>query len=113
MQRRADGKPARCSPSKPLPRRTQIDLALGDRGQLLVGRLFLVQRLLQNGGAIVAAGLLRPGDQAAVARNFVVLGGLRRVDQCGIWCTNKSFMVLMSLVNRPICKIPLGLGNTW
>src|SRR5262249_4950889 len=45
-----------------------VDLALGQRRQLLVGRLFLIQRLLQDAGAVVAAELLGPGDQAAVAR---------------------------------------------
>src|SRR5260370_24924300 len=52
-------------------RGAQVDLAVGKRGQLLVGRLFLVERLLQDAGAIVAAELLCPRDQAAVARDLV------------------------------------------
>src|SRR6202171_1547557 len=65
-------------------RGAKIDLALSQRGQLLVGCLFLIEGLLQNTGAIVAAKLLRPGDQAAVARDLIVLGGLRGVDQSRI-----------------------------
>jgi hypothetical protein len=37
-------------------RGAQIDLAFGQGGQLFVGRLFLVQRLLQNAGFVVVAG---------------------------------------------------------
>src|SRR4029077_20863180 len=39
-----------------------VHLAFGHGGQLLVRRLFLVEGLLQQGGAIVAAEFLRPGD---------------------------------------------------
>src|ERR1700682_6488075 len=57
-------------------RGAKIDLALGKRRQLLVGCLFLIERLLQDGGRVVAAELLCPRDQAAVTRDLVVLGGL-------------------------------------
>jgi hypothetical protein len=33
-----------------------------ERGQLLVGGLFLIERLLQNAGAVVASKLPRPGE---------------------------------------------------
>src|ERR1035437_1623970 len=62
----------------------KVDLALRQRGQLPVGCPLLIERLLQNTGAIVAARLLRPRDQAAVARDLVVFGGLGGVDQCRI-----------------------------
>src|SRR6476646_11059151 len=52
------------------------DLSHG--GQLLVRRLFLVEVLLQQGRAIVAAEFLRPGDQAAIAGDLVVFDRLRR-----------------------------------
>src|SRR5207253_1628793 len=58
-------------------RRAQVDLALGDVGELLVGRLFLLEILLQQVGAVVAAEPLRPGDQRAVARDLVMLDRLR------------------------------------
>src|SRR3954454_9323666 len=45
----------------------QVHLALCDRRQLLVGGLFFIEGLLQHAGAIVAAELLGPGDQTAVA----------------------------------------------
>src|ERR1700688_2486662 len=54
-------------------RGAKIDLALGQRGQLLVGRLFLVQRLLQHAGAIVAPKLLCPCDQSAAAHDLAML----------------------------------------
>jgi hypothetical protein len=43
-------------------RGAKIDPALGQRGQFLVGRLFLIERLLQQAGAIGAAKLFRPRD---------------------------------------------------
>src|SRR5215475_681482 len=65
-------------------RGAEIDLAFRQRGQLLVGGLFLVQRLLQQARAIVTAKLPRPCDQAAIACDLIMLGRLRRVDQRGI-----------------------------
>src|ERR1700682_2325498 len=65
-------------------RGAKVDLALGQRGQLFVSGPFLIEGLLQDTGAIVAAKLLRPRDQAAVARDLIMLGGLGGVDQCGI-----------------------------
>src|SRR5262245_9958824 len=58
-----------------------IDLALRQDGELLVGRLFLVEVLLQQGGAVAAAELLGPGDQAAIAGDLVVLHRLRGGDE--------------------------------
>src|SRR5499426_522433 len=54
-----------------------VDLALRHDGELLVGRFFLFEVLLQQGSAVAAAELVRPGDQAAVARDLVVLDRLR------------------------------------
>src|SRR6266851_6930492 len=65
-------------------RGAKVDLALGQRGQLFVSDPFLIEGLLQDTGAIVAAKLLRPRDQAAVARDLIMLGGLGGVDQCRI-----------------------------
>src|SRR5262245_38936518 len=42
--------------------RAQIDPACSDIGQLLVGGLFLSQRLLQQASGVIAAKLLGPGD---------------------------------------------------
>jgi hypothetical protein len=61
--------------------RPQVDLALGQRGQLLVGDLFLIQRLLQDTGAVVSPKLPGPGDEATITYDFVMFGGLRSVDQ--------------------------------
>src|SRR2546429_8193010 len=58
----------------------QVDLAFRERGQLGVSLLFLIQRLLENAGAVIASELPRPRDQAAVAGDLIVLGGLRSVD---------------------------------
>src|ERR1700682_4992133 len=54
---------------------------LRDRRKLLVRRLLLIEVLFEQGRAIVASQLPRPGDQAAVARDLVVLDRLRRGDQ--------------------------------
>src|SRR5262245_61982572 len=43
-----------------------VDVRLGHRRQLLVGRFFLVQRLVQDAGAVLAAQQLRPCHQRAV-----------------------------------------------
>ena len=43
--------------------------------------VFLVESLLQDAGAIVAPELFGPCDQAAVARDLIMLGGLCGVDQ--------------------------------
>src|SRR4051794_26957274 len=83
-----DKKPREVSPRGFLPHSTEelacgpeVDLAFRQRGQLGVGLLFLIERLLQDAGAIVASKLPRPGNQAAVAGDLIVLGGLRGVDQ--------------------------------
>src|SRR5262245_26355389 len=57
-----------------------VDLALRHDRELLVGRFFLVEVLLQQGGAVAAAELLRPGDQGAIAADLVVLDRLRSRD---------------------------------
>src|SRR4051794_30165557 len=61
--------------------RLQVDLALGELSQLLVGRLLLVQVLLKDGSAVAAAELLGPLDQRAVAGNLIVLHGPGGGDQ--------------------------------
>src|SRR5262249_36786251 len=61
-----------------------VHLTLGHGGQLLVGRFFRAEVLLKQGRAFVAAHLFRPRDQRAVARDLIVLDGLRRSDERGI-----------------------------
>src|SRR5262249_31102358 len=61
-----------------------VQSTLGHGSQLLVCRFFLVEVLLKQGRAIVAAQLFRPCDQRAVARDLIVLDGLRRSDERGI-----------------------------
>src|SRR4051812_37477450 len=62
-------------------RSPHVDHAFRQRGQLGVGLLFLIERLLQQAGAIVAPELTRPRDQAAVAGDLIMFGGLGGVDQ--------------------------------
>jgi hypothetical protein len=57
---------------------------LRERRKLLARRLFLIEVLFEQGRAIVASELPCPGDQAAVARDLVVLDGLRCSDQGGV-----------------------------
>src|SRR5216684_5469467 len=57
-----------------------VDLALGHVGELLVGRLLFLQGLLEDLGAVITPELLGPGDQGAIARDLIVLDGLRRGD---------------------------------
>src|SRR5437016_2815183 len=49
-----------------------VDLALRDLGELLVGGLLLLEVLLEQLRAVIAAEPLRPCDQRAVARDLVV-----------------------------------------
>src|SRR5215204_6518307 len=65
-------------------RRLQVDLPLGDGGELLVGGLFLVERGGQELGDRTFTEFLGPGDQAAVPGNLVMLHCLRRRNQGGI-----------------------------
>src|SRR6202021_3510538 len=65
-------------------RSAKIDFSLRQRCQLLVGPPFLIEGLLQNARTIGAAELFRPSDQAAVARDLIMLGGLAGIDQGGI-----------------------------
>jgi len=57
--------------------RVTIDPRLSDFRQLLVGSVFLIEVLLKNTGAVVAAHLLRPGNQRAVAGDLIMLDRLR------------------------------------
>ena len=58
-----------------------VDAAFGQRGQLLVGSLLLVQRLLQQLDRLVVPHRLRPGHERAVRGHLVVLGALRGRNQ--------------------------------
>src|SRR5581483_2760163 len=58
-----------------------VDLRFGHARQFLVGRLFLVQRLVEEGGNVAVAELLRPGDQRAIAGHLVMFHRLRRGDE--------------------------------
>src|SRR4029079_3820345 len=61
-----------------------VDAAFGERRQLLVRRLLLVQRLLQQLDGIGVPHRLGPGDQRAVGGHLVVLGALAGRDQAGV-----------------------------
>ena len=61
-----------------------IDAALGQSGELLVGGLFLVERLLQEPRRLGVSHRLRPRDQRAVGRHLVVLGALPGGNQARI-----------------------------
>src|SRR3712207_1060583 len=65
-------------------RSLRVDLAFGDPVELLVGRLFLIQDLVQDAGAIFAAELLGPGHEGAIAGDLVVLHGLSGSKQRGV-----------------------------
>src|ERR1700751_4368301 len=65
-------------------RRAQVDLALGDVGELLVGRLLFLEVLIQQVGDVVAAEPLRPRDQRAVAGDLIMLDRLRGGDDRGV-----------------------------
>src|SRR5258708_880544 len=63
--------------------------SVSDAGSLawrgwFVGRPLLIKRLLQAAAAMGTADLLGPCDQPAIARDLVMFGGLRSVDQCRI-----------------------------
>src|SRR5690349_4839021 len=64
--------------------RLAVYLAGRELAQLLVGRFFLAQRLLEETACVAEAELVGPGRECAVARDLVVLHGLRRRDQAGI-----------------------------
>src|SRR5262245_28951586 len=61
-----------------------IDLALGQRRELLVSRLFLLEVLLEQVGAVAASQLSGPCDQTAVAGDLVVLDRLCGSDNGGV-----------------------------
>src|SRR5688500_10924484 len=61
-----------------------VNRALGQLGQQLVGLPFLVEGLLQDLGELLVADLLRPGADGAVARDLVVLDLLGDRDQGGV-----------------------------
>src|SRR5271166_2012516 len=77
------GRPYRCGPS-PMSDRHAIDLALGDRRQLLVRRFLFGQRVPQNLRDVIAPDLLRPRDQGPVAADLIVLDRLPRRDERGV-----------------------------
>src|SRR4051794_36920743 len=61
-----------------------IDHRLGELGERLIGRLFLVKRLLEELRGVAQVELLGPGAQRAIAGNLVMLDRLRRRDKTGI-----------------------------
>ena len=61
-----------------------IDAVLGERRQLLVRGLFLLEVLLEQFGRFVVAHDLRPRDERPVRRHLVVLGALAGRDQAGV-----------------------------
>ena len=58
--------------------------ALGERRELLVGRLLLVERLLEQVRRFRVAHGLRPRDQRPVGRHFVVFRALPGGNQAGV-----------------------------
>ena len=61
-----------------------VDLAFGHFGQFLVGRLLLIQRLIEKRCRVIAAQLLGPSDQRSIACHLVMLDGLRGSNERGI-----------------------------
>src|SRR5262249_10898714 len=57
--------------------RPAIGVGFGHLRQLLIGRLFLVQGLIEQGRRIVAAHLLGPRNERSVTRHLVVFDRLR------------------------------------
>src|SRR3954465_239036 len=64
--------------------RLEVDHGGGELGQGVIGRLFLVQRRLQQLCRVLHAELLGPGAQRAVAGDFVMLDRLRGCEQAGV-----------------------------
>src|SRR5436190_24124761 len=64
--------------------RLLVDHRLGELGERLIGRLFLVERLLKELHGLVETEFLGPGAQRAVAGDLVVLDRLCRRDKTGI-----------------------------
>ena len=73
---------AALSPSLPrlgaFASRHGIDPAFRNPVQLLVGGFLFLKILFEDIGEIVAAQFARPGDERTVARDLVMLDGLRR-----------------------------------
>jgi hypothetical protein len=61
-----------------------VHAALGDRGQQLVGLLFLGERFVEQFDGVLETEQLRPCSQGAVPGNLIVLGGLAGCDETGI-----------------------------
>src|SRR4029079_11626337 len=61
-----------------------VDPAFGQTGQLFVGRLFFFQNLLRQIERVGVSHALRPSDQRAIRRHFVVFGSLPGRNQHGI-----------------------------
>src|SRR5262245_21278962 len=64
--------------------RTPIDTAFCQRRQFLVGGFLFLEILLQELRAVIASELLGPGDQAAVAGDFVMFDSLRSSNQSSV-----------------------------
>src|SRR5689334_1779678 len=64
--------------------RRDIDRGFGELGERDVRFLLFVQRLVEQGDGLGQAEFLRPGPERAVARNLIVLDGLRRGQQACI-----------------------------
>jgi len=58
-----------------------VYVALRHRGEFAVRQLFLIEVLLQDGRAVVAAKHFRPCDERAVTRNFLCLDRCPRPKQ--------------------------------
>src|SRR5690606_2561650 len=63
------------------PGRSVVDARSGQQRQLFVGRLLLVEVLLQQGRGIIAAQAAGPGGECAVGGHLVVFDALRRGDE--------------------------------
>ena len=58
-----------------------VYVALRHRGELAVRQLFLIEVLLQDGRAVIAAKHFRPCDQRAVTRDLIMFDALRGGNQ--------------------------------
>jgi len=61
-----------------------VDGREGHLVQLCIGRLLLIESLLEDCSTIAAAELIGPSDQCAITRDFVMFDGLRRSYESGI-----------------------------
>src|SRR5882672_4899426 len=84
LERAKRTRPRLLPPLTPSLRRAAVHFALCHRGQLFVGRFFLLEILLKQSRDLVPPEFLCPSDQGPVARDVVVLDRLRRRNQGGI-----------------------------